>query len=72
MKIKVSTIIGILTVLQYLYTIALIQGWYVSAKHFSLEHEDLIFILHLMTWFIVASIEKVTFINEVNIWNQKK
>ena len=56
--IRPSTLLLILTALQFIYTVAIATGAYTS-KHFSLEHEDTIFIMHLMTWFIVYTIEQV-------------
>lgn len=66
-KFTSSKVLLILTILQFLYTLALAQGWYKSPYSLSVEHEDLIFILHLMTWFIVYTIEQkfasITIIN---------
>lgn len=66
-KFTPSKVLLILTILQFLYTLALAQVWYKSSYSLSYEHEDLIFILHLMTWFIVYTIEQkfasITIIN---------
>lgn len=66
-KFTSSKVLLTLTILQFLYTLALAQGWYKSSYSLSYEHEDLIFILHLMTWFIVYTIEQkfasITIIN---------
>ena len=66
-KFTPSKVLLILTILQFLYTLALAQSWYKSPYSLSYEHEDLIFILHLMTWFIVYTIEqKCTSITIIN------
>jgi hypothetical protein len=57
-KIKISTILGILTLGQFIFTLMLRHDPTVS-EIFTLEHEDTIFIMHLMTYFIVLSIEQV-------------
>jgi hypothetical protein len=56
-KIKISTILGFLTLGQLFFTLLLRHDPTVS-EVFTLEHEDTIFIMHLMTYFIVLSIEQ--------------
>jgi len=57
---KLSYIVAILTALQFIYIYLNIFGYYTNSEYFSFDihHEDLIFILHLMTFFIVTSIEQ--------------
>jgi len=65
---KLSNILGIITLLQFLFTIGLSFSWWTS-QLFTIQHEDYIFIAHLMTWFIVRSIEtiKIFHVKDVNI-----
>ena len=54
--LKISTIVGVMTLLQFVFVMTTkINGG--NEIGTSLEHEDLIFILHLMTFFIVLAIE---------------
>ena len=56
---KLSNTLAFMTAIQLVYLIAIEKGWYTSPYTLSYEHEDLIFILHLMTWFIVRAIENI-------------
>jgi hypothetical protein len=56
--IGLSTIIGIMTLIQLISTISIGAGWHKS-ELFTLEHEDTVFILLLCTWFIVKAIENL-------------
>ena len=57
MKIKLSRILAILVIMQFIYTVGLTKNWWISPLGFPLTHEDLILTLNLMTWFIVSTIE---------------
>ena len=65
---KLSNFLGILTLLQFLYLEGLAYGWWTS-QFFTIQHEDYILIAHIMTWFIVRSIEtiKIFHVKDVNI-----
>lgn len=63
-KIKLSNILMVLLVGQYIYTLLILSGNYHSS-YFSAEHEDTIFIMHLMSWFIVKAIENLKVTIEV-------
>lgn len=54
---KLSNILAILTLIQFLYIGAILGGYYIPEFKTTMEHEDLAFTLHLMTWFIVRAIE---------------
>ena len=58
---KLSNILAILTILQFAYLIAIVIGIETisTVEHFSLEHEDMSFVIHLMSWFIVRAIENI-------------
>ena len=57
---RLSTVVGILTLGQAMYIVASHFGWYVSSTiRFDFIHEDTIFVMHFMTWFIVKSIENL-------------
>jgi len=58
-KINLSTILGWLTILQGIYTMLITSGIVLGESIFTAEHEDTIFIMHLMTWFIIRSIENL-------------
>jgi hypothetical protein len=58
MKLKLSTIMAIIAMMQFAFTLGLAKEWWTSSLGFSLMHEDLILTINFMTWFIVASIEK--------------
>lgn len=59
--VKISNIVGVLTLLQLFYTTALYYGLVESSEKmpFNIYHEDTIFIMHLMTFFIVRAIERI-------------
>ena len=55
---KLSTLLAILTIGQFFYITFNHFGWYIQTNFpFDILHENTIFIMHLMTWFIVKSIE---------------
>lgn len=54
---KLSNILAILTLIQFLYMVVILGEYYIPKFKTTMEHEDLVFILHLMTWFIVRAIE---------------
>ena len=56
---KLSNILAVMTIVQFIYAVAIAKGWYTSLYTLSYEHEDLIFVLHFMTWFIVRTIENI-------------
>ena len=56
---RLSYLIALLTALQFIYmAISIYYPDTPKTFPFDVYHEDLIFILHLMTYFIVASIER--------------
>ena len=65
---KLSNFLGILTILEALYITGLELSWWTS-QFFTIQHEDYILIAHIMTWFIVRSIEtiKILHVKDVNI-----
>lgn len=50
---------------QFIYAQMLLSGNYYSPIS-SIEHEDTIFIMYLMAWFIVRAIENISVTLEVN------
>ncbi len=52
-----KTWLAILTLIQGISTFTLMLGWRESSV-FTIEHEDIIFIIFLSTYFIVAQLEK--------------
>ena len=55
---KLSDILLFLTVLQFIFAQGLANNLWTS-ELFTVQHEDYVFIAHLMTWFIVKSIESI-------------
>mgnify|MGYP003589818010 CR=1 FL=1 len=56
---KLSNILAFMTIIQFIYALAVAKGWYTSPYTLSYEHEDLVFVLYFMTWFIVRAIENI-------------
>jgi len=57
--IKTSTIVGFLTLLQFIYVEGIYKNLWNGISGFTLMHEDTIMIMHLLTYFIVLSIEQL-------------
>lgn len=56
---KLSNILAFMTIIQFIYALAVAKGWYTSPYTLSYEHEDLVSVLYFMTWFIVRAIENI-------------
>ena len=63
--VKLSNVLMFLVLGQFVYTLMIASGQYQS-NVFSSEHEDTIFVMHLMAWFIVRAIENISITLEVN------
>jgi vacuolar-type H+-ATPase subunit I/STV1 len=76
-KLKLSYIIGFLTMTQYVYTVGVYNQLWKNIGEFNLMHEDTVFIMHLMTWIVVAAIEQlIDAVNrqpniDINIYDSK-
>ncbi len=65
-KYRLSSILAILTIAQFILALGMgLNIW--TNPFFTLEHEDTIFIMHLMTWFIVRAIEKIFIFSADNV-----
>ena len=65
-KYKLSSILAILTIAQFIFVLGMgLNIW--TNPFFTLEHEDTIFIMHLMTWFIVSAIENIFIFSADNV-----
>ena len=68
---KLSNILFILTLAQGIWTVGLSFDWW-AGNNFNIQHEDYIFIAHMMTWFIVRSIENIDIFKIENITVQSE
>jgi len=71
-KFSIPTMItGIIMVIQGLSTLILVLGWK-QPQIFTIEHEDTIFIITLMTFFILMAIDNIRITLDINITKDNK